>query len=71
MATTDAHDDRIIFSPELSMMLGGVPLGTIRYWTHTGTGPRSFKLGRRRAWRLSEVNRWLAEQETAQTAAHA
>nr|WP_139805602.1 helix-turn-helix domain-containing protein [Mycobacterium avium] len=53
------------------MMLGGVPLGTIRYWTHTGSGPRSFKLGRRRAWRLSEVNRWLAEQETAQTAAHA
>lgn len=45
-------------------MLGGIP-ATLRYWTYTGTGPRSFKLGRRRAYRLSEVRSWLAAQETA------
>lgn len=59
------RDDRIIFAPELSEVLGGIPLGTIRYWTYTGAGPRSFKLGRRRAWRYSEVQSWLAAQETA------
>lgn len=65
MTDDHEHDDRIIFAPELSKLLGGIPLGTIRYWTHTGTGPRSFKLGRRRAWRYSEVQAWLSAQETA------
>jgi predicted DNA-binding transcriptional regulator AlpA len=60
-----AADDPIIFAPQLSNMLGGIPLGTIRYWDATGRGPRSFKLGKRRAWRLSVVRRWIAEQEQA------
>jgi predicted DNA-binding transcriptional regulator AlpA len=55
--------DPIIFAPQLSTTLGGIPLGTIRYWDSTGYGPRSFKIGKRRAWRTSEVLRWLAEQE--------
>ena len=55
--------DPIIFAPELSTMLGGIPLGTIRYWDSTGRGPRSFKLGKRRAWRKSECLRWIAAQE--------
>ena len=56
-------DDPIIFAPELSAMLGGIPLGTIRYWDYMGRGPRSFKLGKRKAWRKSEVLRWIAVQE--------
>ncbi|UUO03627.1 DNA-binding protein [Mycolicibacterium novocastrense] len=56
--------DPIIFAPQLSTMLGGVPLGTIRYWDSTGFGPRSFKLGKRRAWRLSVVRQWLEAQES-------
>lgn len=52
-----------MFAPELSTKLGGVPLGTIRYLDSTGYGPRSFKIGKRRAWRTSEILRWLAEQE--------
>lgn len=52
-----------MFAPELSTVLGGIPQGTIRYWDSTGYGPRSFKIGKRRAWRTSEVLRWLAEQE--------
>jgi predicted DNA-binding transcriptional regulator AlpA len=58
-----ALPDPIIFAAELSTILGGIPLGTIRYWDAIGRGPRSFKLGKRRAWRTSEVDRWLAEQE--------
>lgn len=43
--------------------LTGTPASTWRYWAHMGTGPKSFKLGRRRVWRKTEVLRWLAEQE--------
>jgi prophage regulatory protein len=57
--------DPIIFASELSSMLGGIPQGTIRYWDSQGRGPRSFKLGKRRAWRTSEVLRWIATQEQA------
>jgi predicted DNA-binding transcriptional regulator AlpA len=45
--------------------LTGTAASTWRYWAHIGTGPKSFKLGRRRVWRRSEVLRWLAEQEAS------
>ena len=36
--------------------------GTLRYWRHLGTGPRSFKVGRHiRYWR-SDLILWLTEQ---------
>ena len=39
-----------------------VPEGTLRYWRHLGTGPRSFKVGRHvRYWRADLVL-WLTEQ---------
>ncbi|OBF91052.1 hypothetical protein A5791_15840 [Mycobacterium sp. 852002-51163_SCH5372311] len=41
----------------------GTPASTWRYWAHIGYGPASFKLGRRRVWRRSVVEAWLAEQE--------
>ncbi|MFC8385832.1 AlpA family transcriptional regulator [Nocardia salmonicida] len=47
--------------------LTGIPAGTWRYWAHLGTGPRSFKLGRRRVWRESTILAWIAEQELAAT----
>ncbi len=45
--------------------LTGIPAATWRYWAHIGKGPVSFKLGRRRVWRLSVIEAWIAEQETA------
>ena len=45
--------------------LTGTAASTWRYWAHIGTGPKSFKLGRRRVWRRSEVLRWLDEQEAS------
>ncbi len=39
-----------------------VPVATLRYWRHLGTGPRSFRVGRTvRYWR-TEVLLWLEEQ---------
>jgi prophage regulatory protein len=45
--------------------LTGTPASTWRYWAHIGTGPVSFKLGRRRVWKRSTVAAWLEAQETA------
>jgi predicted DNA-binding transcriptional regulator AlpA len=39
-----------------------VPEGTLRYWRHLGSGPRSFKIGRHvRYWR-ADLILWLTEQ---------
>lgn len=43
----------------------GTKASTWRYWASIGFGPASFKLGRRRVWRRSVVESWLAEQEIA------
>lgn len=43
----------------------GTPASTWRYWAHIGSGPPSFKLGRRRVWKRSTVLAWLAAQEGA------
>ena len=43
--------------------LYGVPVATWRYWAHVGRGPESFKIGRRRVWRRSVVEAWIAERE--------
>lgn len=43
--------------------LTGTPASTWRYWAHIGTGPASFKLGRRRVWKRSTVQEWLHNLE--------
>ena len=45
--------------------LTGIPASTWRYWAINDTGPRSFKLGRRRVWRRVDVLAWIAEQDSA------
>lgn len=51
-------------APELQE-LTGTPESTWRYWAMLGTGPASFKLGRRRVWKRSTVLAWLESKETA------
>jgi hypothetical protein len=36
----------------------GVPPASVRYWAWQGTGPRSYKIGRRRKYKPSEVKAW-------------
>ena len=34
------------------------PVDTLRYWRHIGSGPPSFKLGRRVLYRSEDVEKW-------------
>jgi prophage regulatory protein len=45
--------------------LTGIPASTWRYWAINDTGPRSFKIGRRRVWRRTDVLAWIAQQDAA------
>lgn len=55
--------DRELVSAVDLEKLTGTKASTWRYWASIGTGPSSFKLGRRRVWKKSSVLAWLAEQE--------
>ncbi len=62
--SADAVEKEFLDSHDLEVMTG-VPRATWRFWAHSGDGPLSFKIGRRRVWRRSVVEQWLAEQEAA------
>ena len=38
------------------------PVATLRYWRHLGTGPRSFRLGRRVLYRRDDLRSWIDAQ---------
>ena len=57
------HDSKELLSSNELEALTGTRASTWRYWASVGTGPASFKLGRRRVWRRTAVLAWLAEQE--------
>ena len=50
--------------PEVARMTR-LPLATVRWMRHRGTGPTGFKLGRHVVYRRGEVKRWVREQEQA------
>ena len=35
------------------------PVATLRYWRHLGTGPSSFRLGRRVLYRTDDLRNWI------------
>lgn len=54
-------DDELMSVNEVATFLR-VPVATVRYWRHLGTGPHGFRVGRSvRYWR-SDVIHWLDEQ---------
>ena len=58
---TTRADDRLLTLQEVAVVVR-VPVATLRYWRHLGTGPRSFRIGRGvRYWR-TEVFLWLDDQ---------
>jgi excisionase family DNA binding protein len=39
------------------------PVATLRYWRHMGTGPCSFRLGRRVLYRREDLHAWVDAQQ--------
>ena len=35
------------------------PVATLRYWRHLGTGPASFRMGRRVLYRRDDLSAWI------------
>lgn len=59
--------DQILTTKQVSERYPFLPAATLRYWRHAGTGPASFTVGKKVLYRISEVERWLDEQEKATT----
>jgi predicted DNA-binding transcriptional regulator AlpA len=58
---TSHAEDELLTIQEVAGLVR-VPVATLRYWRHLGTGPRSFRIGRSvRYWR-TEVFAWLDDQ---------
>ena len=58
---TTRVDDELLTMQEVADVVR-VPVATLRYWRHLGTGPRSFRVGRGvRYWR-HDILDWLHHQ---------
>jgi len=62
--------EELLTSAEVALMTRA-PVSTARYWRSLGTGPASFRVGRRVVYRRAEVLRWLQEREQADRGASA
>lgn len=54
-------EERLLTITEVGELLR-VPVATLRWWLHNGTGPDHFKIGRRIMYRRSDIERWLEAQ---------
>lgn len=52
--------------PQVAAMTG-IPEATLRWYRHVGSGPPSFKLGRRVMYREEDVLAWIEAQYEAGT----
>ncbi len=59
----DGPDD-LLTTAEVAQIMRS-PVSTLRYSRHLGTGPHSFRLGRRVVYRRADVTAWLLEQVAA------
>lgn len=60
---TPHANDELLTLPEVADLVR-VPVATLRYWRHLGSGPQSFRIGRTvRYWR-SDVYQWLEKQSS-------
>ena len=59
-ATTTTKSDLLTITEAAELLR--TPVGTLRYWRHLGTGPRSFRLGRRVLYRANDLHEWITAQ---------
>lgn len=43
----------------------GIPVGTLRYWRHCNTGPRSYLVGGRIRYDIADLDVWIAAQKSS------
>jgi hypothetical protein len=58
------NPDDLLTTAEVALIMRS-PVSTLRYWRHLGTGPHSFRVGRRVVYRRADVAAWLHEQAEA------
>jgi predicted DNA-binding transcriptional regulator AlpA len=67
MATSEAAppvaNDPVLSPEEVSAMLGGVPLATLKRWRTERTGPVALHIGRHVRYRRSAVEDWLQARD--------
>lgn len=57
---------KLLSTAQVAERLGDdFPVGTLRWWRHTGQGPRSFKVGRRVMYYEDDLEAWLDDQYRA------
>jgi excisionase family DNA binding protein len=61
------NDDQLLTITETAELLR-TPVATLRWWRHTGKGPRSFKIGRGVRYRRSDLHAWIDQQHQEQSA---
>jgi excisionase family DNA binding protein len=47
------------------------PVATLRYWRHLGSGPRSFRLGRRVLYSRDDLHEWIDARRESDAPAEA
>ena len=57
--------DRLLTIDEVAALTRVSP-HTVRYWRKTGTGPQSFRLGRRVVFAEADVQAWLLQRRAAE-----
>ena len=55
------HEPELLTITEAADVLRA-PVATLRYWRHLGTGPRSFRIGRRVLYRRDDLHAWIDVQ---------
>ena len=58
---TDSEQDLLTIDEAAAIVRA--PVATLRYWRHLGTGPASFRLGRRVLYRRSDLVSWIHARE--------
>jgi excisionase family DNA binding protein len=66
--TTDHCETELLTITEAADLLRA-PVATLRYWRHLGTGPASFRLGRRVLYRRDDLHAWIDEHHDEARAA--
>ncbi len=62
--TTNHETDELLTTEDVAKIVR-VPVSTVRYWQHRGSGPSSFRMGKRRLYARSDVEAWIARAREA------